>query len=564
MEKHPEEIFAEAERLYTAGMLGEAAFLFLQLADVAPWVAEANNRLGVIAGLQGRMDASREYLEKAVAAAPGRIDIRQNLLLTLERLDMADLALELLLDIGAIQYIGKDYAGAIDSFSRGLAFRPGWPRAWVNLAAAFEANGQYGRSLNVALPHLINSAEGFSDQIALLHDFVETFAGEFPSEAFPQRLAFQPDNQNRASAFNTIGSLARHRGATDLARRAYEMAIRLYPEIPVFHQNLGQVQLSSADFKQGWDNYEARIGVFESVPSRELDRLIWRDQPLENKTLLLWAEQGFGDTVQMLRFIPAIAARAGHIILEVQVELVRLAANICDAPNVEVVPRILLKDRVLGDRDFDFHCPLMSLPQRLDLGIDNLSGKPYFRVTDTDRLRWRGWLRESGQPATALRVGLAWAGRPTHSRDHVRSVSLRQLAPLFRLPDIRWVSLQVGPGRDQLAGLPSGIDVLDLTDCLRDFGETAALVSQLDAVVSVDTAVVHVAGALGIPTAVILPSVPDWRWMFGRSDSPWYDSLTLFRRENDHDVSGALLDRIGRWLTARLDSGSNQKREVLK
>jgi len=566
MNQNPADLFAQAERLYDAGKLGEAAYLFIRLADISPWQAEANNRLGVIAGFQGRLEDSRAYLEKAIDAAPGRLDIRQNLLLTLERQGQSDLALDLLLDIGAIQYIGKDYRGAIESFSRGLAFRPGWPRAWVNLAAAFEANGQYLDALNTALPNLIRACDGIADQAALLAEFARAFAADFRPQAIPDLLPAEPDATNRASAFNTIGSLARHQGETDLARRAYEMAIRLSPDVAVFHQNLGQVQLSTAEFSEGWSNYEARIGVFESVPTRDFPQPMWRDQSLAGKTLLLWAEQGFGDTVQMLRFVPALAARAGHVILEVQIELVRLAADLCAAPNVEIIPRLVWKDKILGDRPFDFHCPLMSLPERLKLDAADISGAPYLRAGESDSKRWRRWVRQN--PADERpRIGLAWAGRPTHSRDRVRSLSLQWLAPLLELPGIRWVSLQVGPARDQLAAVPADIDILDLTDSLRDFSETAAMISELDAIVSVDTAIVHIAGALGIPVAVILPAVPDWRWMFGRADSPWYDSVTLFRREDDRDgLSAPLLDAIGGWLADRRNEfrGTKSKQEAPK
>ena len=550
IEPSPEDIFEQADRLFTDGKTGEAATLFNRLVDIQPWAAEANNRLGVIAGFQDRLEESRVLLEKAVAAAPGRIDIRQNLLYTLERLGITDLALELLLDIGAIQYIGKDYRAAIESFGRGLDFRPGWPRAWVNLMSALEADGQYATAIQVALPNLLKAVEGYPDQSDWLRDFIDYFAADFQHSKI-STSDYVPDKTNRASAFNTLGNLARNGGATELARRAYEIAVRLSPEVAMFHQNLGQTQLSAANYAQGWANYEARVGVFESVPTRDFAQPLWRDQPLAGKTLLLWAEQGFGDTLQMLRFIPDIAARGGHVVVEVQIELVRLVSDFFGAPNVEVIPRLIWKDRILGNRPFDFHCPFMSLPHRLAVEQNNISGKPYLHVPTIAQERWCGWLRETPE-TDKLRIGLAWAGRPTHSRDRVRTLALKQLIPLLQQPGIGWVSLQVGAAREQLASLPGDIDIVDLTDNLRDFSETAALISQLDAIVSVDTSVVHVAGALGVPTAVILPAVPDWRWMFDRSDSPWYDSLTLFRRTDDQGLPDSLLDQIGHWLSSKV------------
>ncbi|MDO9365693.1 MAG: glycosyltransferase family 9 protein [Methylotenera sp.] len=572
---NPQEVMNQAEAFFAAGNLEEAERNYMQLADKPGWSAEAKNRLGIIAGFQAKLSDSRQYLASAVSDAPDRVDIRQNLLLTLERLGASNDALEQLLDIGVVQYNSNDYQGAVESFARGLAFRPGWPRAWANLSAALEANHQLPAALNLLFTHMM-ALEGKSAELtALLSAFISAYAQTLESTEAPlidadkveaekikteevragevkvdnSQEIYPIDNDNLASAINTLGNIARYTGNVDLAHRAYAFALTLKPDFPVFKQNLAQVQLSVANFEHGWKNYEARLGIFDSTPERELSQPLWNDESLADKTLLLWAEQGYGDTIQMLRYVPILAKKAQRILLELPLELARLAFNnFAYLNNVDVLPRHAYRTHVLGNPAFDYHCPLMGIPHRLKVGLDDIVGAPYLLADEQDMVRWQSWLQKGSASQNALRIGIVWAGRPTHSRDQVRSLGLAQLASVLKHPGINWISLQVGRKQAQDMETLQGLDFFDPTDALRDFAETAALISQLDGIVSVDTAVTHIAGSLGVPAAVILPAVSDWRWMHERNDTPWYESLTLFRRPDDGPLPDALLQSVNAWL----------------
>jgi glycosyl transferase family 9 (putative heptosyltransferase) len=282
-------------------------------------------------------------------------------------------------------------------------------------------------------------------------------------------------------------------------------------------------------FEEGWRKYEWRRRA-STRGVRPLDGEYWDGGPLAGRAILLVAEQGAGDTLQMLRYVPRIVAQGASVKLMLPRSLQRLEGDALAAASLHAQDE--------APPPYDCWAQLMSLPGLLGATEANIPAPiPYLRAPATAR---RGFAGEGRA------VGLAWAGNPEHENDHNRSIPFARLAPLLALDDARWFSLQVGPRATDIAGA-SGIT--DLAPLLQDFGDTAAAIDALDLVITVDTSVAHLAGALGKPVWLLLPHVPDWRWLLDRADTPWYPTMRLFRqaRRGDWDeVIGRVAAELAR------------------
>jgi tetratricopeptide (TPR) repeat protein len=308
-----------------------------------------------------------------------------------------------------------------------------------------------------------------------------------------------------------------------------QKAVALDPEYAEAQFELGMVQLTLGDY-DGWAAYERRwaTGAF-AHHRRDFKSPLWTgEQSLNGRTILLHGEQGFGDTIQFVRYIAKVARLGATAILEVQPELVELMAE------VEGATRVIARGEKLVS--FDFHCPLMSLPRACKTNAESVPADvPYIKVPASNAAKWAGRL-----PAGKPLVGFCWAGRRSHHNDANRSIALTRFAPLFEVADVWFVSLQRDASADDRALLRNYRNVLNVEDSLRDFVDTAALIIQLDFVVSADTAVAHLAGALAMPVAVLLPFAADFRWLRARNDCPWYPSARLFRQPRFDDWESAI------------------------
>jgi tetratricopeptide (TPR) repeat protein len=348
-----------------------------------------------------------------------------------------------------------------------------------------------------------------------------------------QALEQNPDNANVHTNLSVSLQFAgRYDEAVDYAERA----IAIDPEHYQARFNLSLLLLLRSEFAPGWREYEYRWRLPE-VTKPNYRQPMWAGEDLEGRTILLQSEQGLGDTIQCLRYVPMVLARGGRVVLRVERVLVRLAASL--AGNVVITPT---NARV---PEFDLWCPLLSLPRVFDTRVDSIPAPvPYLHARKAIAERWRR--RLAGLPG--LKVGLVWAGSANHINDARRSVKLERLKPLFDIPGVTFVSLQVGPRSADLAALPSGAS-LDLSAELSDFAETAGAILNLDLVIAVDTSAAHLSGALGKPAWVMLPFSPDWRWLLGRDDNPWYPSLRLYRQRAPADWDGVIA-RVGTDLAA--------------
>jgi TPR repeat/Glycosyltransferase family 9 (heptosyltransferase) len=358
--------------------------------------------------------------------------------------------------------------------------------------------------------------------------------------AYRQAIALKP---NYAEAYSNLGLALQAMGQLDEAIGAYRQAIALNNNFPDAHYNLALMLLLQGDFQRGWQEYEWRWKC-KDFPSfrRNFTQPLWDGGPLETRTLLLHAEQGLGDAIQFIRYLPLVAQRGGRIIIECQAELQRLLRT------MPVKCQIVTCGEPLPV--FDLHSPLLSLPSVFGTTLDNVPKTvPYLHAAAQDAKIWQQRL-DGHLPI--VKVGLVWAGNLKPNR--IRSIKLSSLAPLGQVPGVRFFSLQKGEASAQARTPLAGMEFVDWTAELKDFADTAALIANLDLVITVDTAVAHLAGAMGKPVWTLLPFVPDWRWLLEREDSPWYPSMRLFRQSVRGDwesVIKRVADALPLWIKNR-------------
>jgi tetratricopeptide (TPR) repeat protein len=346
-----------------------------------------------------------------------------------------------------------------------------------------------------------------------------------PSDALESLRRALAINPNLADPTNIMAVLVEQAGQIEQAASLYARAVELQPDSAQFHENLGISLLLRGQFARGWQEYDWRRLKPSNPGSRPFPQPAWDGSPLDGKTIMLFAEQGFGDTIQFLRYAKIVADRGARVLLECQAPLVSVARQVSGI--AEVIPQ--------GEiwPECDAQLALMSVPMVLGTDLHSIPNKvPYISADPQLTAAWR----DSLKGLSGKRIGVAWEGSATHKNDKNRSMSARRLAPLAEVPGISLISLQK-LGR---SAPPENLKMLDRTVELMDFSDTAALIANLDLVVTVDTAVAHLAGAMGKPVWVLLPSVPDWRWLLGRDDSPWYPTARLFRQEIPGDWAGVM------------------------
>jgi hypothetical protein len=326
------------------------------------------------------------------------------------------------------------------------------------------------------------------------------------------------------AAWATLGVVLMERGELDEATACFRTALSLAPNDRPVQFNLAETLLLKGDFTGAWVYFEAGRLVGNAQPGPRWDRPSWDgSSPGDGKTILVYADAGFGDSIQFVRYVPLLRERGFRVSLLCQDELRSLLAT------VEGVSEVVPATGPLPA--FDLDAPMMSLPRLMGTTPQTVPARvPYLSC---DRTRAEYW-RKRVQTLSGRRIGLAWAGRATHANDAHRSLSIEQLRPLWELENVSYVSLQKGRAADA-ARLEAEKRIIDWTAELADFSETAALIENLDMVISVDTSVAHLSGALGKKVWTLLPFAPDWRWMLKREDSPWYPTMRLFRQSRPQE-----------------------------
>jgi hypothetical protein len=340
-------------------------------------------------------------------------------------------------------------------------------------------------------------------------------------------------NPDYADAWRNLGAALNAKGSFDEAMSAFDRALQIKPDFADVHFNRAVLMLLRGDFQNGWREYEWRWKLQSQLTARPTGAAEWDGSELKGQTILLYAEQGIGDTLQFLRYVPMVVERGGRVMIQCQPELSRLLEGF---PGIEQVV-------VTGQPrpQFDRHRALLSLPLIFSTDLNSIPVRiPYIKADPHLVEQWK----QRFEPAIELKVGLVWAGRATYRYDNLRSIDFAQLSLLWNVPGVRFFNLQKGVAKQ---APPPGAIWIDWTDDLQDFAQTAALIQNLDLIVTVDTAVAHLAGAMGKPVWVLLPFVPDWRWMLDREDSPWYPTMRLFRQRTLGDwpgVIGGVLEQL--------------------
>ena len=555
--------------LHQTGRSAAAEPLVRRAVAVQPGQATFHTHLGLILTTLGQAEAGIDCHRAATALDPASADAHNNLGV-------------------ALAAAGRP-GEAVDSYRRAIAIRSD-ATTWDNLARALVAAGRIDEAvaayrqaiaadpasaqLHADLGHVLRSAGALDEAIAehrRAADLLPTSPVPFdnlgsalqkagrPAEAmaaYGAALALEPD---RPETLNHIGTVHCDAGRWDAARVAFERAMNHRPDFGDAVNNLGTVleelghrgeamahyrravelsprsasppwnvalmQLLSGDYAAGWAGYEHRWRQpLQSKVHRGFAQPLWDGSPLDGRRLLLHAEQGFGDAIQFARYAPLAATlgvQGGRVFVECHPPLAKLFRSL------KGVERVAPRDQ--GPLPpFDVHCPFMSLPRVFGTTLATVPNEvPYLRAAPAAANRWR---RRLAAEPTGRRVGLVWAGDGKHQKDRDRSLALSMLAPLAGVPGVRFHSLQLGLPATQAATPPAGMSLVDWTADLSDFAATAALVSQLDLVITVDSAVAHLSAAMGRPTWVLVAFAPDWRWLLGRDDSPWYPTARLFRQ----------------------------------
>jgi hypothetical protein len=336
-----------------------------------------------------------------------------------------------------------------------------------------------------------------------------------------------------ADAWNNLGLTQIDLGQHEAALSSYERVLEVNPDAVETHWNRALCLLQMGDFDSGWRTYEWRWARNRiNASRREFAQPLWLgDFSIDGKTILLHAEQGLGDTLQFCRYAALVSKRGAKVVLEVQPELTQLLTTL------DGVDQLVEEGGALPH--FDCHCPLLSLPLAFGTNLTTIPARMPYLLADADATRrWRDRIDAQMDASTngKLKVGLVWAGgnRPhvaeLRKNDARRSMTFGHMAPLLDVPNVQFFSLQKGAAAQQRVGTPAERHVIDYTDALHDFADTAALVANLDLVISVDTSTAHLAGALNRPVWILNRFDTCWRWMLERSDTPWYPSATLFRQ----------------------------------
>jgi Tfp pilus assembly protein PilF len=355
------------------------------------------------------------------------------------------------------------------------------------------------------------------------------------------REAMRRPGHSASSAFNLAMVHVESREFEDAATHLLH-ALAIDPNFAAARLELGHVLLRNGEFKAGWLEYEWRFRLEHTrdvLP--KINAPQWNGMRLPRSRILLIGDQGYGDTIQFARYIPWVAERVGEVVLGCCQELLPLISQL---PGIH--SSFVRWQDIPG---FSVFCPLSSLPHVFGTELETIPGSvPYLKADPAKVARWSARIR-AAVGDTALKVGIAWAGRPSHPNDRARTLRWLQLQPLTRIPGVALVALQKEIPAVDRSEFPVGFGALDLSAELDDFGDTAAVIENLDLVVTIDSSAAHLAGALAKPTWVMLPWVPDWRWLMDREDTPWYPTLRLFRQPAHGDWA-ATIARVAQELVA--------------
>jgi len=537
------------------GQHAEAAHNLREALRLAPAFADAHNNLSLALREAGDYAGAERHCRATLALAPASVNAHVNLGSVLAKLGRYEEALAsyrealarapadaaIHFNLGNAQRALGDHGAAIAHYRQAVELAPDYAAAWVNLGTALGQSGDY------------RAAEA----------------------CYRKAVELEPNAANLVCLGASLGA----QGRNDEEEPYYRRALELDPAHADARQNLVWLKLKRGEYREGWAEYARRWRACDYAPFDIEGMAEWQGEPLDGKRLLLVHEQGFGDQIQFVRYASMLAGRGASVDVCVPQTLQLLAQS---------VPGVHRAWTGTPAGDYDYWLYVMSAPSACGTELDTIPATvPYLFARDVEIQAWRPRVQVAmladlarvpglaadaspAAPEAALRpaatssakaserkpagyrnIGIVWGGSPTFYNDRNRSVPLAALRPLFEIARISWFSLQKGAAaRAQLAGLASDVAIHDFTDDLRDYGDTAALIMNLDLVIAVDTSVAHLAGALGKPVWILVPANGEWRWLEKRADSPWYPTARLFRQREVGDWQAAI-DELGHALTEK-------------
>ena len=532
---HRSSRIGEAETLFRAGNYGDAERIYREALVTFPLNTSLHNSLATVLDRQGRYQEAIAHYTKAAALQPGASTIRINLANTLVRLRRTDDAIAELEAVVAqdpdcleawhsLAHCHRERANRTEtarSLEQVVRIAPGTARHRADLATAYELLRRFDdalANLDAALTITPASVEYLNARGLVLHELGRLDESE---SSYWEALRIEPSN---GIVCNNIGNLYKSRAMLNESLVWYDRALESDPDNATIIFNRSLACLTLGKFRDGWPGYERRFDMIPPVVLPRSNLPLWNGEPLNGKRLLVQAEQVYGDTFMFARFARLAARCGGPVVFECQDNSVRKALWSL-GQELEAVT-------VRGETSpaLDLRIPLLSLPRLFDVTLDTITGNQgYLKAHPALIEKWRFLLPQNND---LLSVGLVWGGRKAPLNAD-RSMQLKLLEPLFSVPSVTYYSLQLGEDLGQLA--PYQDCVTDLSPQLTDFAETAAALANLDLIITIDTAIAHLAGAMGKPVWVMLKSSPDWRWLLGRSDSPWYASARLYRQQTPGD-----------------------------
>ncbi|MEO5352810.1 MAG: tetratricopeptide repeat protein [Magnetococcus sp. XQGC-1] len=469
-----------AVRCFNKGEMGQASRLAQALFASNPNHAEAVHLLGMIASRADHLDLALRLLTLAVDLRPQQASFRLHLGEVNNRLGNSD--------------------AAEGHYRQAILLQPDFVHAHVNLGNLLFSRGENEQAM----------------------------------AAYRAAVRLAPDTH---AALYNMGIISQEQGDHEAALQLFEQALQAVPESALAHTAKAFSLLTLGRFQEGWQEYAWRWRLPDNAP-RRCAQPLWDGSDPQGKRIYLYTEQGFGDALLFARFLEPLRQRGGYLILECKPELFTLfqASRLAD----ELVVRAS-GDARPPDFDFDCHLPLLSLPGFFVQPDPTLAERvPYLHP---DPLLCREWQARLA-PLPGLRVAICWSGNPKTGVNRQRACTFAALHPLLRLPGISFISIQKGEPVQQMRAAPGEWNILDLDAELTDFAQTAAVLTQVDLLISTDTSVVHLAGGLGRPVWTLLHFAAEWRWLQQRSDSPWYPSMRLFRQQQPGDWAGVMRDVV--------------------
>ena len=508
------QVLSLAQQYQRSGHLAAAADLCRQLVEARPKHAEALHLMGIICHQEGDLVAAIDYLKRAVAAK-GTVPLYHS-------------------NLGEMCRQAGRVEEAIAAGKRALELQPNLPSALNNLGIAYfdreeyaVAERYYRRALALD-PNFPEAHNNLANALRQQHKF---------EEAIPQYTRAMELKPGYADAVANLGSVLHISGRLEEAISSYRWALTLDPRQANAHAGVGILYLLHSDFEKGWPEYEWRLQMAESrhvAPPGP----VWDGGNPAGLRILVYGEQGLGDALQFCRYLPMLRERGASVSLRIAAPVAGLIAD--NMPGIQV-------SSDPGLPSYDCHCALLSMPHRFQTRLNNIPNPvSYLRPRPETTARWASQLGIGPE----FKIGVVWTGNPKHINNRYRSTTAEALFPLLAIEGTRFFSLQVGARHRELTQCSKGA-VPDLSPELPDYRETAGAIANLDLVVTVDTSVAHLAGAMGKPVWVMLNSGPDWRWMLEREDNPWYPTMRLFRQRKPEDWGG-VVERVAAELRAVL------------